>query len=193
MGGPRQGSIKTGDQTFTLSQEGGCSATVTPDPITPPAAGGAQNVSVNTSADCPWTASTATAWIAIAPPAAGTGNGTVQLDIQANTGPARSGSVTIALKTVAVNQASGCAIVITPTAQSMPAGAGTGSVTVTTAEGCAWNAASNNADWLKVTSAPAASGAGSVQYTVDANATGATRIGTITIGGQVLMVTQAGL
>ncbi len=193
MGGPRQGSIKTGDQTFTLSQEGGCSATVTPDPITLPAAGGAQNVSVNTSADCPWTASTATAWIAIAPPAAGTGNGTVQLDIQANTGPARSGSVTIALKTVSVNQASGCAIVISPTAQSMPAAAGTGSVTVTTAEGCAWNAASNNADWLKVTSAPAVSGAGTVQYTVDANATGATRIGTITIGGQVLMVTQAGL
>ena len=193
MGGPRQGSIKAGDQTFTLSQESGCNVAVTPDPITPPAAGGPQSVSVSTNADCSWSASTVTAWIAIAPPTTGAGNGTVQLEIQANTGPARNGSVTIALKTVTVNQASGCTVVIAPTSQSMPVGGGSGSVTVTTADGCAWTAASNHADWLKVTSAPSASGGGSVQFSVDANATGAPRSGTITIGGQVLTVTQAGL
>ena len=192
-GGQRTGTIRAEGQTFTLSQESGCSVTVTPDTINQPSAGGSQGVSVSTNPDCPWSASNPPSWIAIPPPTTGTGNATVQLDIQANTGPARSGTVTISERTVTVNQASGCTVVIAPTSQSMPIGAGTGSVTVTTADGCLWTAASNNADWLKVTSAPSASGGGSVQFSVDANATGAARSGTITIGGQVLTVTQAGM
>jgi hypothetical protein len=192
-GGQRMGTIRAEGQTFTLSQESGCSVTVTPDTIAQPSAAGSQNVTVNTNANCSWSASSGAAWIGVAPPTTGTGNATVQLDIQANTGPARSGTVMISERTVTVNQASGCTVVIAPTSQSMPVGAGTGSATVTTADGCLWTAASNNADWLKVTSAPSASGGGSVQFSVDANVTGAPRSGTITIGGQVLTVTQAGM
>ena len=192
-GAQRAGTIRAAGQTFNVSQESGCSVTVTPDTIPQPAAGGSQNVTVNTNANCSWSASSGASWIAIAPPTAGTGNATLQFDIQANIGPARSGTATIAGTTVTVNQASGCTIVIAPTAQSMPVGAGTGAVTVTTTDGCGWAVASNNGDWLKVTSGPEASGAGTVQFSVDANATGAARVGTITIGGQVLTVTQAGM
>ncbi len=192
-GGLRTGTIRAAGQVFTVTQESGCNATVTPDTINQPPAAGSQNVSVSTNADCSWIASSGESWIAIAPPPGGTGNGTVQLDIHTNIGPARSGTVTIAARTVTVNQASGCSIVLAPTAQLMPVGGGIGSVIVTTADGCAWTAASNNADWLKVTSAPGGSGAGTVHFSVEANATLAARSGTISIGGQLLTVTQAGM
>jgi len=49
----------------------------------------------------------------------------------------------------------------------------------------------SNATWIGVTSGASGTGAGPVQFSVEANATGAARSGTITIGGQVFTVNQA--
>jgi hypothetical protein len=126
--------------------------------------------------------------------AAGTGNGNVQLDIQPNTGPARSGTATIAVRTVTVNQDSGCTITIAPTSQAVPATGGSGSITVTTAAGCTWTAVSNAPTWIHVASPESGSGPGTVAFTIDTiDATAAARSGTITIGGQVFTVNQAGM
>ena len=57
--------------------------------------------------------------------------------------------------------------------------------------GCAWTAVST-VPWITVTKGGNGSGGGNVEFTVDANATGAARSGTITIGGQVFTVDQAG-
>lgn len=187
----RTGTITASGQTFTVVQESGCSAVVTPDTIPEPATGGFQTVAVSTAAECSWTAGSNAAWITIPPPTTGTGNGMVRLDIQANTGPARTGTATIAGKTVTVNQDSGCAVSLAPTAQLIPVTGGTGSIAVTAADGCAWTATSNNVEWLKITAGSAGSGAGTVSFSVDPNI-GAARIGTITIGGQTFTVTQAG-
>ena len=190
-GGARTGTITAAGQTFTVTQDAGCSPVVAPDTMGEPAAGGSQNVSVTTAAECSWTAVSNAPWIAIAAGASGSGSGTVQLDIQSNTGPARSGTATIADRTVSVNQDSGCTVSIAPSTQAVPVAGGPGSVTVTAGGGCAWTAVSS-VPWVTVTNGASGSGGGTVEFTVDANATGAARSGTITIGGQVFTVEQAG-
>jgi hypothetical protein len=131
-------------------------------------------------------------WIAVGLGASGSGNGTVRLDIQSNTGPARSGTATVAGRTVSVNQDSGCTFAIAPGTQAVPVAGGSGSVTVTAGAGCAWTAVSN-VPWVTVTTGGSGSGPGTVQFSVGANATGAPRSGTLTIAGQVFTVEQGGV
>jgi hypothetical protein len=190
-GGARTGTITAAGQTFTVTQDAGCNPVVSPETIGEAAAGGSQNVSVTTAAECSWTAVSNAAFIAIAAGASGSGAGTVQLDIQSNTGPARSGNATIAGRTVTVNQDAGCSVSIAPSTQPVPVEGGAGSITVTAGGGCAWTAVSN-LPWVTVTNGASGSGGGTVEFTVDANATGAARSGTITIGGQVFTIDQAG-
>jgi hypothetical protein len=191
-GAGRTGTITAAGQTFTVIQDSGCSAVVAPDTIAEPAAGGSQNVGVTTAADCAWTAASNAPWITIAMPASGTGNGNVQLDIQPNSGAARSGTATVAGQMVTVNQESGCSVSIAPAGQAVGVAGGTGSFTVTAPAGCPWTAVSNNPEWLTVTSGASGSGAGIVQFNAVANASGAARTGTITVSGQTFTVTQAG-
>jgi BACON domain-containing protein/all-beta uncharacterized protein len=190
-GAARSGTITAAGQTFTVSQESGCSAVVAPDTIAAPAAGASQPVNISTSADCAWTAVSNAPWISVAMPASGSGNGTVRIDVQANTDAARSGTATIAGKVVTVNQDSGCTISLTPTSTPMPVGGGTGQVAVTAGVGCTWTAVSG-APWIIVTGGANGSGPGTVTFSVDANVTGATRSGPITIGTQTFTVNQAG-
>jgi len=192
-GAARSGTITAAGQTFTLTQDSGCTAAVTPDTIPVPAPGGSQTVTITTGADCTWSAASNAPWIGIAQPASGSGNGTVRLDIQPNSDAARSGTATVAGKTVTVNQDSGCTITIAPTAMPMAVGGGTGSVTVTAGAGCSWTAVSGAA-WIIVTSAPGGTGPGNVTFTVtdNTNPTATPRSGSMTIGNQVFTVNQAG-
>lgn len=79
-------------------------------------------------------------------------------------------------------------LTLSTTSQSFGPAGGSGSVNVI-GSGCGWTAASN-VSWIKVTNGASGVGAGTVSYSVEANA-GAARIGTITIGGQTFTVTQA--
>jgi len=70
-------------------------------------------------------------------------------------------------------------------------GAGSGSVALSAENGCAWTA-TNNVNWLTITSSHSGSGNGTVSYTVTANTSNCTsRVGILTIGGQTFTVTQA--
>jgi hypothetical protein len=188
-GAARIGTITAAGQTFTVTQDTGCSAVVAPATIGAPAAGGSHNVNVTTAAGCAWTAVSNVPWIAIAGSAAGSGDGTVQLDVQPNDGPARTGTATIAGTVVSVNQDTGCTVGIAPTSQMVAVGGGSGSVAVTAHAGCTWTAVSNVA-WIAVTKGASGSGDGTVDFIVQANATGAARSGTVTIGGQLFTVQQ---
>jgi hypothetical protein len=101
--------------------------------------------------------------------------------------------MTIAGQTFTVPQdgTNPCTYAIAPTSQAFSASGGSSGVAVTATTGCAWTAVSNNA-FITVTSGAAGTGNGTVNYSVAANATGAIRVGTITIAGQTFTVTQAG-
>ncbi len=161
-------------------------------PVAPPplAPSGASNgtVAVTAAAACAWSAVSNASWIGIVSGASGNGAGTVGYALSANTGPARTGSISIGGATVTISQAAGCTFGIGQTGQSLPASGGSATVTVTAGAGCAWTAVSN-ASWIAIVSGASGSGVGSVAISVAANAAG-DRAGTATIAGQSFTVTQ---
>ena len=62
---------------------------------------------VTATAGCNWSAVSNDAWIHVTSGGTGTGNGTVNYTVDANTGAARNGTITIAGQTFTVNQAVG--------------------------------------------------------------------------------------
>lgn len=81
-----------------------------------------------------------------------------------------------------------CAFAISSVAITVAATAGPTQFTVTTTSACAWTAVSSQA-FLAITSGTGGTGTGAVTFTVAAN-TGAQRAANITVGGQVVVVTQ---
>jgi hypothetical protein len=194
-GAARSGTASIAGQTFTVNQAAAataCTYSIAPTSQDVAATATTGTVTVTAGAGCTWTATSGVTWITITSGASGTGGGPVGFSVAANTGAARSGTVTIAGQTFTVNQAAfvpACIYSLSSTSQSVPAAGGTGTVTVTTATGCTWTA-SSNAPWLTVTSGASGSGDGTVGFSAAAN-TGALRTGVLTIGSQTLTVTQA--
>jgi phosphatidylserine/phosphatidylglycerophosphate/cardiolipin synthase-like enzyme len=67
--------------------------------------GGNDSVTVTAASSCNWTAVSNATWITVASGASGNGNGQVAFSIERNFGAARSGTLTIAGKTLTVSQA----------------------------------------------------------------------------------------
>ncbi|MEK7409400.1 MAG: S8 family serine peptidase [Acidobacteriota bacterium] len=93
--------------------------------------------------------------------------------------------------TVQLSGPQACTFSLNPTSRTLSSSPGTGTVTVTTASGCAWSAVSN-ASWITVTSGASGTGSGTVGYSVAANPATTSRTGTLTIAGQTFTVTQSG-
>lgn len=66
----------------------------------------------------------------------------------------------------------------------------TAMLALTTSPGCAWTATSDAA-WLTVTSASSGTGPAAISFSLDANA-GASRAATLSVGGQLVTILQAG-
>ena len=81
-----------------------CSATLSSTSFSAGVGGGGYSVTVTTGATCPWTASSGSGFISVTSGSSGRGNGTVTFSVAANTGAARTGSLSIAGRTVSVSQ-----------------------------------------------------------------------------------------
>jgi hypothetical protein len=189
-GGARTGTATVAGQPVTINQANACSYALSQTSQSAPAEGGAGSVGVTATSGCGWTSASNASWIKISNGASGTGNGTVQYVTDANTGAARSGTLTIAGATLTVNQASGCSYSIAPGAQTLPAAGGNGTVNVTAPAACSWTAASP-VPWARVTSGASGTGGGTVAFTADPN-TGPSRSATFTIAGQPFTLSQDG-
>lgn len=151
------------------------------------------SIPVTAAADCAWTAVSSASFLTVSSGASGTGNGTVNYSIAANTGAARSASITINGSVInftqaaaAVSAPAGCTVALSSTSLKANSGGGTVNVDVTAASNCNWTA-SSNASFLTTTAN--ALGNGTVVITAAANP-GAARSGTVTIGGQTVTVSQ---
>ena len=196
-GGPRGGTVLVAGQVLPVSQSGagagGCGYAISPASGSFDAAGGpGPTVTVSTNAGCAWTASSNAPWITVTTGTNGSGSGSVGFTVASNPGSARGGTLTIAGETFTVSQSgsAGCAYGINPSSQSIDASGGSAMpVAVSTSPSCAWTATSN-ANWLVVTSGGSGSGNGTVNFTAAPNQA-AERVGTLTIAGQTVTVTQA--
>jgi hypothetical protein len=170
----------------------GCTFVVSPTSLAFPSGGAVEQVTITANQDsCSWTA-TSGATFATVSPKSGTGNGTVDVTTLPNTGSTQlTTTLTIAGQSVAVTQSpTGCTFSVSPTSVSFPGTGGTIPVTVsTTSTQCTWQAIST-VPWLTVSPA-FGSGTGPAQLIATANSTSAPLSGAITIGGQVISVSEA--
>jgi subtilisin family serine protease len=95
----------TNAQSAVFAPRTSCTYALLPTSQTYTSAGGAAGVSVSTQSGCPWTAVSNAPWITITGGASGTGGGTVNYSVAANSVTApRSATMTIAGLTFTVNQ-----------------------------------------------------------------------------------------
>jgi hypothetical protein len=106
---PRTGTLTIAGEVFTVTQAGTpptCTFTVAPTNVNAPAEGGSRSVTVTASGStCAWNAISNVPWIALTPASSGSGDANVSFSVEANAGTAREGTLTIAGKTVTVDQA----------------------------------------------------------------------------------------
>jgi uncharacterized protein (TIGR03437 family) len=191
-GTSRNGTITVAGLTFTVNQAGACAYTLTPAGGSYPPSGGNGTITVNSNAGCAWTAAAGASWIRILTGLSGSGPGQVTFALDPNTGDARSGTITVAGQTFTVAQASfTCSFTLTPTATAFSSTGGTATFSVATTGGCAWTAATT-ASWITIVTGASGSGPGVVGISAAANP-GDARSGTVTVGGQIFTVTQAGV
>jgi len=176
-------SFSTSDCTFEISQAS--------QEFNPEGGSGTFDVSASSS-NCQWSATTDADWIQITSGTEGSGNGTVNYTVTANSGADRTATVIAAGQTHTVSQTSGtCTYTIAPTEHAVAAGGESYQVSVTAPHAeCEWTTTvPENANWITLSPA-SATGSGSVTVTVAAN-TGVSRQATITIAGRTHTISQA--
>lgn len=168
-----------------------CAATITATPTSFPAAGGTGTLSVSTSRECQWTATTIGAWIHLGDSATGQGDASTSFSITKNADPAvREGTISVGEQRVGLTQeAALCVFTIDPHADSVSAGGGQRTVAVTASSpACAWTARSD-VDWLTVVDGAQGTGNGQVRYEAGGTS-GPARRGTLVIAGGEIVIAQ---
>ena len=156
------------------------------------ATGGGGSVAITTQPECAWDASSNVNWISGLTPTSGQGNGNLSFRVAANDGSStRDGMIVVNGEQARVSQRAPCRYDVGPSSQSMGADGGASSLTVTTVNECAWTAVSE-VNWISLASSTTGSGNGTVAFTVAPNQ-GVQRSGSIAIGNQRSLVTQAGI
>lgn len=103
-GDARSGTVAIAEQTFSVAQATGCTYQLNRTTIQIPPNGNPRAVTVTAPPECTWSASSGAPWLTIIEGANGQGSGTVRVSAGANTGPTRTGTMTIAGQSVTVTQ-----------------------------------------------------------------------------------------
>jgi hypothetical protein len=108
-----------------------------------------------------------------------------------NPNPApRSGTLTVAGKTLTVNQmAAACTYTVTPKEVTVPKNGGSANFMVQTSSGCPWSV-QNPLNWVTVTSGNSGAGNGSVTLQIAANPMVFGRAAAVYIAGKLVVITQ---
>ena len=102
----------------------------------------------------------------------------------------REGEILVNGSPVRVSQRAPCRFDLGASTSSVNAGGGERTINVVVASECAWTA-TTDVEWISLTPPVTGSGNGTVRFAVAPNP-GATRIGSVSIGNQRLVITQLG-
>jgi hypothetical protein len=203
----RSATITVNDRTITIRQDpvrGECTFFVEPTAFEHHWHGGQEvEVRLTTSAGCRWTVASQAAWLTFSGPAEGEGSAVVRLSTSTFTQDAtRRAALEFRWNTPTVGQnvwvdQGGCRYGMDQTPRTYgPAGDPDEPLTVvmqpvspSCAQPCPWTATSDVA-WIHILSSMPRAGDDMFRYSVDANATGATRQGRIRVADRVLLITQ---
>ena len=194
-GAARTGTVTIATRTFTVTQAApapACTYQIDPTSNSVSAIGATGSITVKAAAGCAWTATKTADWITFSGATSGSGNGSVGYVVLPNIGSARSSTISIGGQTFTVSQAApppSCTYKLNPEGATVPAAGGTGTFTVTAANGCAWTAVPTTPQWITITSGASGNGNGTVAFSAAANS-GARRSGTIVVAGETFTITQ---
>src|SRR5262245_4738747 len=173
---------------LVTSEEISCVPTLSPNSVSLSKDGQTGSFSFSLPSICDWTAtSNATSWLTVTSGASGSGAGTVNYSVAANSGPQRVGTITVNGQAFTVTQdpnPSSCGYSLNKANETFPQQGGSGALALTAGAGCAWNAVSSDTSWF--TASPTNGvGSATINYSVTANS-GQWRGGdiSITVGGQ---------
>jgi hypothetical protein len=188
----RTATLTIGGQAFTLNQAGApCAYVLSQTGTSVPAIGGTGTVGLTAQSGCSWVATSNAAWLTIFSAGSGSGNGSVTFAAAANTGPQRTGGLTIGGRTFTVTQtAAGCTYTLSPGSNTVTSAGGSYSVGVSTSTSCGWIATSGT-PWLTVVGTTSGAGAGTVAYSVAPNSTAFSRSASLIVGGRAFLVSQS--
>jgi hypothetical protein len=184
----RSGSLTIAGRTFIVNQSAGCSYSLAPEVQNVDAGEREVTVDVQTSPGCAWTAASNAPWITLRD-TGGSGAGRVRVVVASNPGPARSGTATIAGRTLTVNQAgAACSYNVSPLEIKVNEDPQLARIGVETTLTCGWTAVSN-VEWIAVILSLPGIGSGEVLISISGS-DGKTRNGTVTVAGQTVQVQQ---
>jgi hypothetical protein len=105
-GTSRSGTATIAGTPFTVTQAGiGCSYTLSPTSASVAGGGGTGSFTATTASGCSATASASHSWITITSGASGSGTRTIGYSVAANSGGARTGTITLGGRTFTISQA----------------------------------------------------------------------------------------
>src|SRR5262245_44108055 len=175
---------------------GPCALNVSPLAAQLPAIGGRVTVTVRVTqgSNCTWTAMPVSLFVSMKGEPSHAGNDTVTFIVSENSGPARTGTATVAGQTIMITQEAvaptTCVFDVSPTFVTLPTAGGTATFTVKVAQGtaCAWTA-SIIGTGLTITSGASGTGDGTVVVAVGPNP-GVARYNGVTIAGRLVTIFQ---
>lgn len=185
---PRTGTLTIAGLTYTVTQEG-LWADVECDTSNFGVDSDFGTIWVDTEGAGQWTATTDADWIHILTES-GNGADSVMfvVDDYTTTTQSRTGTITIAGKTVVITQ-QGYELSIDPMVADVGSNAGAGQFGVAAPIDAVWEAIAD-CDWITIIGARTGIGDGVIQYTIADNLTGETRTGRIIVGGKAYTITQ---
>ncbi len=185
----RSATVTIAGRQFTVSQTGmPAEIAYTPEIFTTD--GGSMMIDVIAGGNAQWSATSGASWLTVALGESGEGDGFVFLiaDPYNNTSQSRTGSVTVAGKTIYFTQR-GYSLSISPQVAQIGSNSGAGEFGVAAPLSAVWEAVVTQ-PWITVLGSTTGIGNGTLRYTVAANETGATRSGKIIVSGQEYSITQ---
>ena len=152
--------------------------------------GGSGQVNVDASDDCSWTAISNASFITIDAGTSGTGAGTINFTVAANSGAPRTGAIEVADQILTVNQDSGCSYTIDPTSIQFKWKGGPAAITIQETGACTWTAVPDSS-WITINSGGTGSSSDAVSISVERNSDKSTsRVGHVIVAGITVTITQ---
>jgi WD40 repeat protein len=188
------GLLVIAEQSFTVHLgDPSCTYTVSNNGTSFSPPGGSGTLGVSTATACGWGVKSNADWITITDIKGDSGPTGVTYSVAPNSGPPRSGTISIAGQTVTVNQGTDpCSYSAAPVGTtSFDSYGGTKGVSVAATNHCPWTA-STDADWVTLQTT-SGSGNLTVVYSVSAKATPGSRTGHVTVAGQTITIFQTGI
>jgi hypothetical protein len=171
-----------------------CGVSATAQPSTVAASGGSGAVTVSTSRECAWEASSQNDWLSLGQSRTGQGDGTVSWVAAANPiVTERRGAIVVNGTRVEIGQAAAtCVFALDRPTTAVEAAGGRQDIVLTAQPGCTWSARSEES-WISIVSGGTGTGGGTVAVQVAANPSPQPRSGTVTIAGLTHVFDQAGM